>query len=341
MSDPVLVEVTRGDLVESRHHGAVAVCDADGAMVLSLGDVERPVFPRSAVKAIQALPLVESGAADAFGLTDEDLAFSCSSHSGEAGHAAKAAALLARAGLGVSALECGVHWPMGEAATRELARRGEAPTALHNNCSGKHSGFLCTCVHEGIDPHGYVRRDHAEQQLVRAALAAVTGATHGEDVCGTDGCSIPTYAVPLAALARGFARMATGIGLPPQRGAAARRLVAACAAHPWFVAGTGRADTLIMEAGQGRIFTKTGAEGVFCAAVPERGLGVALKCEDGATRAAEVMVAAVLARLLRDDAALAVRLDELARPRLVNRNGIDVGGLRPAGALSAPGAGTA
>lgn len=315
--------------------------DADGKALLSIGDIDRPVFPRSAVKSIQALPLVESGAADAYGFGDREIAMAGASHSGEPEHAALATAMLARAGLDEAALECGAHWPSRQEAALELAAGGGKPGARHNNCSGKHSGFLCTCRHVGIAHRGYVRAGHPLQEMVREAMEAVTGAAHGADVCGTDGCSIPTYAVPLAALARGFARMATGIGLPPQRGAAARRLVAACVAHPWFVAGTGRADTLIMEAGQGRIFTKTGAEGVFCAAVPERGLGVALKCEDGATRAAEVMVAAVLARLLRDDAALAARLDELARPRLVNRNGIDVGGLRPAGALSAPGVGAA
>jgi len=334
MSNPVLVEVMRGDVVESRHRGAVAVCDADGRVAGSLGDIGRPVFPRSAVKAIQALPLVESGAADAFGFGGEDLAFACASHSGEPDHAAKAAELLGRAGLDVAALECGVHWPSREEAAYELARRHETPTALHNNCSGKHSGFLCTCVHAGIDPRGYVRREHAEQRLVREALVDVTGAVHGEENCGIDGCSIPTYAVPLVDLATGFARMATGTGLQPARAAAARRLMAACMAHPWFVAGTGRADTLMMEAGGGRIFTKTGAEGVFCAAVPELGLGMALKCDDGAGRAAEVVVASVLATLLSDDAPLAASLDLMARPLLKNRNGMGVGSLRPAEALS-------
>jgi L-asparaginase II len=334
MSNPVLVDVMRGDVVESRHRGAIVVCDGDGRVVLSLGDVERPVFPRSAVKAIQALPLVESGAADAFGFSDEDLAFACASHSGEPVHAAKAAELLARAGLDVAALECGAHWPSGEEAAHELARRHETPTALHNNCSGKHSGFLCTCVHAGFDPRGYVRREHAEQQLVREALVDVTGAAHDEESCGIDGCSIPTYAVPLVNLATGFARMVTGEGLLPARVAAARRLVAACMAHPWFVAGTGRADTLMMEAGKGRIFTKTGAEGVFCAAIPDLGLGIALKCDDGAGRAAEVMVASVLAALVSDDAALAARLNELAHPVLKNRNGMGVGSLQPTEALT-------
>ena len=166
-------------------------------------------------------------------------------------------------------------------------------------------------------------------------MEAVTGAAHGADVCGVDGCSIPTYAVPLRNLATGFARMVTGRGLGRQRAAAARRIVEACMAEPFFVAGTDRADTRMMELGKGRVFTKTGAEGVFCAAIPEHGLGIALKCDDGATRAAESMVASVLAGLLKDDEELASGLRSIASPVLKNWNGIEVGAVRPAGALAA------
>jgi L-asparaginase II len=334
MSNPVLVEVLRGGVVESRHCGSVVVCDADGGVVLQIGDVARPVFPRSAVKAIQALPLLESGAADAYGFGDKEIALACASHSGEAAHADLASAMLNKAGMDLKALECGAHWPIGQEATVGLARKGGEPTALHNNCSGKHSGFVCTCVHEGVDAAGYVGRGHKSQQWVREAMENVTGAAHGEDVCGTDGCSIPTYAVPLRSLALGFARMATGTGFGPERVKAAKRIFTACMNEPFLVAGTGRADTKLMEVGQGRIFTKTGAEGVFCAALPELGLGIALKCDDGTTRAAEVMVAAVLADLLRDDAELSTKLGDLARPKLTNWNGIDVGSLRPAGELA-------
>lgn len=334
MANPVLVEALRGGVVESRHRGSVVVCDADGGIVLEIGDVARPVFPRSAVKAIQALPLLESGAADAYGFGDKEIALACASHSGEARHAALAQAMLKAAGADKTALECGTHWPIGQDATVDLARGGGEPSALHNNCSGKHSGFVCTCIHGGVDPSGYVGRGHKSQQWVREAMEAVTGAAHGEDVCGTDGCSIPTYAVPLTSLALGFAKMGTGTGLSAERATAARRIFAACMAEPFYVAGTGRADTKMMEAGQGRIFTKTGAEGVFCAAIPELGLGIALKCDDGATRAAEVMVAAVLARLLAEDAALSAAFAEMAAPKLTNWNGIEVGSLRPVGELA-------
>jgi len=334
LGNPVLVEVLRGDVVESRHRGAFAVCDAGGRIVLEAGDVARPVFPRSAVKAIQALPLVESGAADALGFGDRELALACASHSGEAPHVELSRSMLARAGLDQSALECGSHWPTDHDATLALARAGAAPSGLHNNCSGKHAGFLCTCRHLGMATAGYVEARHPMQELVRAVMEEVTGAAHGPGNRAVDGCSIPTYAVPLASLARGFARMATGSGLPPGRAAAARRLLAACMAEPFNVAGTGRADTRLMSQAPGRVFTKSGAEGVFCAALPELGLGLALKCDDGAGRAAEAMLAALLARLLEADESLSSWLDLQARPPVPSRKGAAVGTIRPTGALA-------
>ncbi|MCT7373478.1 asparaginase [Chelativorans salis] len=334
MANPVLVEALRGGVVESRHRGAVAVVDADGGQVVAIGDVERPVFPRSAVKAIQALPLVESGTADAYHFGNREIALASASHAGEWAHVELVQAMLARAGLDEPALECGAHWPTNHETTVALARSGAVPTQLHNNCSGKHAGFLCTCVHNGIDHHGYIGHGHAFQEMVREALETVTGAAHSVDACGTDGCSIPTYAVPLKNLAHGFARMASGTGLSSARAAAARRIFAACTAEPFYVAGTGRADTVMMEAGGGRLFTKGGAEGVFCAAILELGLGIALKCDDGAGRAAEVMVAAVLRDLLPEDDPLRTALAAMAQPALKNWRGIEVGSLRPAGALA-------
>jgi L-asparaginase II len=333
MTNPVLVEVLRGDLVESVHRGAVAVVDSDGKQVWSVGDTQQPVFPRSAVKAIQALPFVESGAADAYGFGDRELALACSSHSGEEAHAKLANAMLAKAGLDVDALECGAHWPSSHAATIALARNGASPSALHNNCSGKHSAFVCTCRHLGLAHQGYVSPEHRFQQMICETMEAVTGARHSEDNRGTDGCSIPTFAVPLQNLAVGFARMVTGNGLGEARAKAARRLMSACMAEPFLVAGTDRADTELMQTAPGRIFVKVGAEGVFCAAVPELGLGIALKCDDGAGRAAEIMIAAVLAKLLTDDEVLAGSMIKAANPVLKNWNGIEVASLRPSAAF--------
>ena len=236
--------------------GAVAVFDAGGKSVLSIGDVDAAVFPRSAVKAIQALPLVESGAAEHYRFGDRELAMACASHSGEPEHVAARPTCWREASLDGSALECGVQWPADQKVTVALARSGGTPSALHNNCSGKHSGFLCGCRHLRINHRGYVGADHPYQELVRRALAEVTGAEHGERNRGIDGCSIPTYAVPLKSLATGFARMATGTGFSTDRAAAARRLFAACMAEPFYVAGTDRADVGLMQAAPGRIFAR-------------------------------------------------------------------------------------
>ena len=330
MGNPVLVEVLRGALVESRHTGAIAIADAEGTRVLALGDVERPVYPRSAVKAMQALPLIESGAADRYGFGPEELALACASHSGEPGHIATATRMLARAGLDAGALQCGTHWPIRQSSTQALAREGGTATALHNNCSGKHAGFLCVACAMSADRGRYLEPQQPVQRAVRATIEDLTGAVLAPEVCATDGCSAPTWAMPLAALARGFARFGTGTGLGPERAKATARLREACAAHPWHVAGTGRFDTEIMTRFGARMFVKTGAEGVYCAALPEQGLGIAVKCDDGAGRAAEVIMAAMLERFLPDDAAA---LEPFVRPALRNWNGNTVGAIRPADAL--------
>jgi L-asparaginase II len=328
MENPITVEVTRGQLVESRHRGLAIVVDAEGEVVFSAGDVEAAVFPRSACKAMQALPLVESGAADAFGFGNRELALACASHSGEPDHVATAAAMLKAAGLDESVLECGAHWSFDQATIIAQARSLDRPTALHNNCSGKHSGFVCTCAHMGEDPKGYSTYDHPLQQSIRAIMADLTGATLGPDNCGTDGCSIPTYAVPLSGLARGFAKLGMGQGLAPIRAAAARRLIAACMAEPFYVAGTKRFCTRLMQVAPGKIFAKTGAEGVFCAVLPDKGLSFAVKAEDGATRAAEAMIAALLARHFDPDSDEKAALMHLANHGMRNWNGIEVGTVR-------------
>lgn len=334
MSNPVLVEVVRGALTESRHCGAVAVVDADGASVLTLGDVARPVYPRSAVKPLQALPLVESGAAERYGFGDQEIALACASHGGEPAHVEVAARMLARAGLDGGALECGAHWPSHQPSTQALARSGATASALHNNCSGKHAGFLCVACAAGIDHHGYVKAEHVVQREVRGALENLTGASLSVDQCGIDGCSIPTWAVPLSALAHAFARFGTGRGLEPKRAKAAARIRAACADQPYYVAGTGRFCSEVMKAFGARVLVKTGAEGVFCGALPEQGLGIALKCDDGATRAAEVAMATLIARFLPMSEDERGAVGRFLRPTLRNWNGIEVGGLRPAEGLS-------
>jgi L-asparaginase II len=318
----------RGDTVESRHRGAAAVVDADGRVLWSRGDIERPVFPRSAVKAIQALPLLESGAAERFGLTPAEIALAVSSHSGEPAHAESALQMLKKAGRDAGCLECGTQWPTSEAASRAILRQGGQPSALTNNCSGKHAGFVCLACELDADPKGYVAAGHVVQREVKAALEGVTGARHDPDLSGIDGCSIPTYAIPLRAMALGFARLGTGHGLAPGRAKAAQRIREAVAAHPTMVAGPGRVDTRVAEILGERAFVKTGAEGVYCGALPELGLGFALKCEDGSGRGSEVAMVALLERFLPLDEAIRERLAPLREPVLTNWNGIEVGRVR-------------
>lgn len=329
MSNPVLVEVLRGPLVESRHRGAIAVVDADGATLFALGDVARPIYPRSAVKPIQALPLIESGAAERYGFGDEEIALACASHGGEPAHVEVASRMLARAGLDVSALECGTHWPSHQPSGQALARAGGAPSALHNNCSGKHAGFLCVTCAAGLEHRGYVAPGHFVQREVRSALEGLTGVALSEDRCGTDGCAIPTWAMPLSALALAFARFGAGRGLGTPRAKAAARIRAACAAQPYYVAGTGRFCSEVMTRLGARVLVKTGAEGVFCGALPEQGLGIAVKCDDGGTRAAEVTMATIIAHFLPLSGEECAALERFVRPRLRNWNGTEVGGLRP------------
>ena len=335
MTNPVLVEAVRGPLVESQYRGAVAAVDADGAMLLALGDAGQPIFPRSAVKALQALPMVESGAADRFGFGDEELALACASHGGEPGHVAVVERMLAKLGLDAAALECGAHWPIHQRSSQALARAGRMPSALHNNCSGKHAGFLCLACCIGVGHRGYVDAAHAVQREVKRTLEDIIGVGLAAESCATDGCSIPTWAVPLKDLARGFARFGTGSGPAPARARAAARLREACAAKPYCVAGTGRFCTEIMEHFGQRIFVKTGAEGVFVAALPQLGVGIAIKCDDGSARAAEVMMAATLVRLAPLDEGERAALGRFMRPTLRNWNGIEVGMLRPTEALLA------
>jgi len=341
--NPILAEALRGGIVESFHRGALAIIDADGSVHAAVGDIERPVFPRSAIKLLQALPLVASGAADRWQLGDEELALACASHGGEALHAATAASMLAKAGVDPQALECGSHWPYNDAALKALAASGQSPSALHNNCSGKHAGFVCLgCLLAeqagGRDRRdflrGYVQPAHPVMREVSAALQAATGYDLARTAVGTDGCSIPTYAIPLRHLAHAYARVATGIGLSEGHARAAKRLREAVAKAPFMTAGSGRMDTRLMERLGERVYCKVGAEGMYCAALPELGLGVAIKIDDGNNaRACEVVLAAVVEDLLPladDDRAFVHALADL---RLVNWNGIEVGRLRAADPL--------
>ena len=322
-ANPVLVEAIRGAMVESRFRGAFAVVDLEGRVVASAGDVERPVYARSAIKPLQAIPLVESGAAEAFGLGDAEIALACASHRGEPRHVAVATAWLGRIGCSVADLECGAQLPTNPAALAELLAARETAHAAHNNCSGKHAGFLTLARHLGLPTQGYIRYEHGVQQRVLGTLEIMTGLDLGAAPRAVDGCGIPVIAVPLGNLALAMARFADPADQPEPRQAACVRIRAAMTAEPFMVSGTGRFCTRVISETGGRALIKTGAEGVYCGALTGEGLGIALKIDDGAGRAAEVAMAGLLARFGLLDAG-----HELCKPQLRNRAGTVVGELR-------------
>ena len=321
-ANPILAEVWRGPVLECLHRGTAVVCQPDGEVVAAWGDPARRILPRSACKMIQALPLVESGAADAAGLTDRHLALACASHNGAAVHTDLASDWLHTLGLTEAALRCGPQVPDDTAARRALRESGRAPGQIHNNCSGKHAGMLTLGNHLGAGPE-YIDPDHPVQRAIRTTLAEVAREEITEHAI--DGCSAPNFVVSLKGLATAMA----GYAQPEQtfsgaRAAAATRLRDAMIAHPVLVAGDGRACTALMRACAGRAAVKTGAEGVFMAILPEAGLGIALKIDDGASRGSHAAITALLARFGALDRAHPV-FSAYADTPLLNRRDIDCG----------------
>jgi L-asparaginase II len=283
MNEPLIVEVTRGSHIESLHAVDVAVVDISGKPERGWGDSNRQVLPRSAIKPIQATSLVESGAADAADLSVRELALSCSSHNAEPEHTLAVAQWLERIDAPQSVLECGAHAPIFRPAADDLLRAGTEFGNIHNNCSGKHSGFLTICAHQGFDPAGYITPQHPlHTDFITPSIEDLCRVDLSDQTPAVDGCGIPVWAVGLDQLAAGWARLS--------RGEAGQRLLAAMMAEPFLVGGTDRACTALMKAGAGSVAVKTGAEGVFCAVVPNAGIGIALKARDGNSRASDVAI---------------------------------------------------
>ncbi|MCB2134927.1 MAG: asparaginase [Rhodobacteraceae bacterium] len=289
-----MIELWRGGMQESVHMGHAVICDDTGAIVEAWGDPETIIFPRSSSKMIQALPLIESGAADAAGLREDQLALACASHNGAAIHTDRVTAWLADLGLSEADLRCGPQMPADHAAMKGLVCSATEPCQIHNNCSGKHSGFLTLSKHLRGGPE-YIDPDHPVQRAVRAAHEDVTGET--APGYGIDGCSAPNFAATVHGLARAMAFFAAARPDGSARERAAVRLRQAMVAYPELVAGEGRACTNLMRAMEGRVAVKTGAEAVFVAILPERKMGIALKIMDGTTRASEAALTALLLRL--------------------------------------------
>lgn len=329
MSNPILVNTRRGDVIENRHRGAVAVSDPAGRLLHAWGNTETLVYPRSAIKTLQALPLVESGAADHFELSRAELALACSSHNAEPEHTRTLHDWLGRLGLDEEALECGAHAPLHDKTAAAMIEKHRKPGRIHNNCSGKHTGMLTTACHLGEETHGYIEREHPVQQRWFDVLGEMAEVDMRRLPWSYDGCGIPVIAMPLQSIARAFARVAAPDELPEARAAALERVTAAIAEHPFMVAGSGRLCTEIMQLTGRRVLVKTGADGVYTAALMEKGLGIALKIDDGAKDAAEVTLMAVLNHL---DALHGDELEALAARRrmpISNTRGVVTGHREP------------
>lgn len=296
-SNPVLVDIIRGDMIESRHRGSIAICDAHGGVELAVGDIMSPVFPRSGIKPLQALPLIETGAAKAFGLGHATIALACSSHNGSITHVDIVRNWLKKIGLTADDLECGPSLPWTDEDKQALYESGEPANALHDNCSGKHTGFLTVCKHMDYPVQGYTRFEHPIQQRILGVLEQMTGMNLFESPKGIDGCGIPTLGIPLGNIALAMARLADPHDQPEERQAACRRIRGSMAAEPYLVAGKGRFCTRVIEALGEAALVKTGAEGVYCATLTDLKLGVALKIDDGSRRAAEAVMMRILQNL--------------------------------------------
>ena len=328
MHPALKIEVTRGDTLESEHRADAVVMHADGQVEAIFGNADRLVFPRSAIKPLQALPLVESGAADAFALEPARLALACASHDHEPVHVATVRAWLGDIGCSASDLGCGVQPPDDQRTIATLAQRGEQADPVYNNCSGKHTGFLTVARHLGEPLAGYVEHAHPVQARVRRVLGEMSGLDADNAPWARDGCSIPTLALPLAGWALAMARM-TGSGpLADSRASAATRLSDAIAVNPVMIGGQSSWDTRLITATAGRILAKTGAEGVACGWLPGTDLGFCLKVADGSARAVPVAVGLLVRELGWLDTAGLAACEPVFAPRLRNWNGYEVGMLR-------------
>lgn len=327
----VLATVTRNGIVESTHLGDLVVCDVHGHIMSSAGDPGRVCYYRSSGKPLQALTVVMSGAADQFAFTETELAICCASHHGCRAHVLTVAGILEKLGLDESALLCGVHEPSDPAERNRLIKAGEAPSPLHNNCSGKHAGMLAAALAMGAPVHNYLDLDHPVQRHIAANLALATGLSADEFRFAPDGCGAPVLAVPLSAMATSYARLANPVNMPPEFAAAAKRVVQAMATAPEMISAPRAFNSDLLDVGNGHLVAKGGAEGLMCVGIVDpRGLGLAVKAADGSFRA----LPAVTIKALYDLGALSdaqmAALQQHAHPQVTNCHGVVVGEIIPA-----------
>lgn len=330
MQSEILAKVIRGETVESIHRGHLIAIGGDGEMHLSVGDPQTVTFFRSSAKPFQAVPFITSGAADAFGFSEDEIALACASHSGEKIHVETAAKMLSKIGLSESDLRCGAHLPFYEKEAERILRANETANQLHNNCSGKHAAMLAFAKHINSDLDRYELPQHPVQQAILKTVSIFCEVEKEQIAVGIDGCAAPNFALPLSAMARGFVNLVA----PPSDFAddvvrsAAGRIVSAMLKHPELIGGSERLDTILMKAAPGKIISKVGADGVWlCGVLPSekypKALGIALKIEDGDDKRARPVVAVEVLKhfgiLSRDE------LPELSPMAIKNRRGDVVG----------------
>ncbi len=326
--NPILVERLRGTLVESCHRGSVSVVNAAGQALLTLGDVQQPIFPRSSIKFLQALNFVSSGALEHYSLDNQHIALSCASHNGEPVHVDLVNDWLSRLNLDVENLECGAELPMHRATAFDLKCEGRTPTRAHHNCSGKHMGMMSTCCEKELGVENYRLYEHQVQQRSFEVLDRFCSVKTSQLSWGYDGCGIPTLAMPLASMALGMARFADPSALSTQDQDSVAKVVAAVTEHPYLVAGKERLCTALMEQLAPKVVAKIGAEGVYAASIPERGLGIAIKLDDGHMSSVNVVLGAVLSALGEIDDADQEALKRYFSPSIKNSRGDVVGAVR-------------
>ncbi|HHV71280.1 MAG TPA: asparaginase [Clostridia bacterium] len=325
----ILVEVSRSGVVESRHYGSIAVVNRKGKLIASAGDPELVTFIRSAAKPIQAVPLVESGAADRFGFTPKELAVMTGSHSGEDIHTEAVRSILKKIGLDENSLLCGIHQPFSKEVQSSLALKGEKPGPVHNNCSGKHGAMLSLAVHLGYSIRNYTALEHPVQQIMLEEISYFTGVDKNRIRLGLDGCGVPVFGVSLLGMASAFSKLAWMDGLPEAKKEAVGRIVRAMQDYPEMVAGSDRLCTELFRNTGRKLVLKYGSEAVYCLGHLPSGVGIAIKVEDGSDRALGPVVIETLWKLGFLTYEELVKLRHFHRPQIRNHRGDPVGEVRP------------
>jgi L-asparaginase II len=329
VSSEPLVLVQRGGITESIHRGHVAVVDSSGKIVAAYGNPHFHTYTRSALKPLQAISVLESGAAERFNLSDKEIVAISSSHSGEVFHIGVVESILHKIGCAAGVLQCGAHPPLHKVSAQQLADSSIKPTAVHNNCSGKHSGMVATALALGAHLETYRETEHPVQQLILSIVAEICGIPMNEIDIGIDGCGVPVFGMPISNLAQGFARFGDQESWMSPRKEYCRRIGKAIVEHPFVLAGSDRFDSLLIEATKGRLLVKSGAEGIAAISDTANGLGIVVRVEDGAERAVYPAVMETLEQLGLIDSEERKKLDSFHHPVMLNWAGTQVGSLNP------------